>query len=286
LFQINESEPKNTKFNCNILNFDDYEFSSICKLQNGELVVVDDKKHEILLFNDQFDYLKSIKVIDGLQICHPQRIFSENGNVYLVQRNNHQLFQLDLKFTKIKRLIRKNGEIYDSNNYPLDIFINSDYIYILILRGLKTCLQVFNLNGDFENEISLTKITNSSIPAIDILKNENKKLKLKIKNHIVFVMSETKIYIFDLEGILKNKIRVNNLNSFCFMNNFLITHSEDGYVRFYRTKDNLFEKYCFNRVIEEHVSSIKSKSTFIEYVNKKLMIFLTDQNSLAFVNIE
>ena len=48
---------------------------------------------------------------------------------------------------------------------------------------------------------------------------------------------------------------------------------------------NLFEKYTYKRVIEEYVNSIKSKSTFIEYVNKKLMIFLSDQNSLAFVNI-
>ena len=98
-------------------------------------------------------------------------------------------------------------------------------------------------------------------------------------------MSESKIYMFDLDGVLKNKVRVNNVNSFCFMNNFLITHSEDGYVRFYRAQDNLFEKYTYKRVIEEYVNSIKSKSTFIEYVNKKLMIFLSDQNSLAFVNI-
>ena len=285
LFQINETETTNSTFNCNKLNFDDYEFASLCKLENEELAVVDDKKHEILLFNDQFDYLRSIKVIDGLSICHPQRIFSEQGNVYLVQRNNHQLFQLDLKLSKIKRLIRKNGEIYDSNNYPVDIFINSDNIYILILRGLHLCLQVFNLNGDFIHEISLTKVNNSSIPAIDVLKTENKKLKLKIKNQTVFLMSESKIYMFDLDGVLKNKVRINNVNSFCFMNNFLITHSEDGYVRFYRAQDNLFEKYTYKRVIEEYVNSIKSKSTFIEYVNKKLMIFLSDQNSLAFVNI-
>lgn len=255
--------------------------------ENNEIAIVDEEKHEILLFNDQFDYLRSIKSIDGLKICHPKKIFCYNQSVYLVQRNNHQLFQLDLNFSKIKRLIRKSGEIYDTNNYPLDVFINSDNIYVLILRGLHTYLQVFDHNGEFNYEIKLQKKINSNRPLNDTIKEENTRiLNFKVKNHTIFAMSKSKLFIFDSDGALKHIIHVNNLNSFGFMNNLLITHSEDGHVRSYEARDNLFEKYSYKLLMDVFISSVKSKSSFFENVNEKLMVFLLDENSLAFVDIQ
>ena len=267
------------------IKFDDYEFASICKLEESEqLIAVDEKKSEVLIFNYDFDYLKTIKEINGVQICHPERIFCQNGNLYLVQRNYHQLFQLDMKLGEIKQLIRKNGEVYDSINYPLDIFISHECIYVLILRGAFTTLQVFDLNGEFKHEVKLKK-ANLNFPAIENLKLIKQQLRLKVNNRIIFVFSEKKVHIFSPDGILKHTLHVNNLSNCCFKNNFLITHSHDGIVRIFMSKETQFEKYYFNQIFEHQLDSLKLKSSFFEFLNQKLIIFLKKENSLQLFSI-
>lgn len=283
---------KINKIDINELKFRDYIFTSMCKSNfTDQIAAVARDQNEILLFDLQYDYIKSIKKVADIDIFNPQCIFNYNDNFYLTQLNNHQLLIIDKEFKRVKRQIRKDGET-NSSNYPIDIFVNNNAIYMLVLhQNNHLRLQVFNLEGDFMREIELSK----TYPQTPAILNDNLNLKWKIKAYndifVVYSLSndnnfKSKVHIFDLEGKLKHILVIANLCDLCFINNFILTHSNDGFIGFYAAKKQTqFEKYFYQLAFKLKFEKLNSKSSLITFLNDTIVVFIENENLLVNLNL-
>ena len=265
----------------------DKKIKSLNRLWNfndEELFLTGCDDNKILILDNHFNIINEITDIEGLKLCSPLGICSDNiENIYVCDYGNHRVLIIDQKFTKVKKIIGKRGSAFGEFVDPLDICFNSNCLYVLD-RELKR-VQEFTRNGDFVREIKLYEIltsSNSSILYLNDRKLLTRPVRMCISNGLIAILdSFKKVYIYNLRGEFKHVIDSNINMLMCLISEYLFTCNRDGIFVCYQ-RNQIFHNYKeFKILFERSIDCLKSSKSYMHFFDDQLVFLLTDDNAIA-----
>jgi hypothetical protein len=232
--------------------------TSICSINDKYLLLTYNKDNKIVKLSSNYKVLDEIKIVDRMKLENPTLICTDGiGHVYLLNANNTQVIIMDLEMKTVKRVLRYSQ--FGSESI-VSIMHCDGKLYVLD----SNFLHVFTADGTFSNKMVLN-ISNPTNMTIN-------------ENFIVIKDEKNKIFVFDLNGMLKTKIisdDIGNINSISLINGYLFIHSADGCFICYKQSNEDFE-LVFKRVIGD----LRDVSASIIYFNRQIVVLLPYERSI------
>ncbi len=242
------------------------KISRLCNLSDKYLILLnnDDIKHELTILDENFSFKTRLSSIGSRKFKQPITLCSDEvENIYLCDAGYSQILILDFEFTVIKRIIGKKGRKNGEFSGLIDICHSNNRLYVL-----DKCkrIQIFTNQGDFirvmkvfknnstdeSDDTDVVEVVSSSNDSMTSGVNKSEStngkyldspMSIKTCNNTLVVLDDNScIYIYNLDGYLKQIINSEKIIAVSLTENFLFILKEPSIFTCYEynLKDNVY----------------------------------------------
>ena len=249
--------------------------TSMCNLNNTQLIVTDNQQNEICILDSNLKYLKRISNISGLRFNGPRGISTNNtDSVYICDTGNDRVVITDINFTIVKRIIGKKGKSVNQFDWPTDVCFYDGNIFVL--DEINYRVQRFNSLGDFKEVMYAKKLS-------PVIERSNIFKKISVDNDLIAISNKYFVYIIDFNG--NELLKLGNLGvplKSLFLNgSYLITHNTNGSIICYGLETDKNNQKSFKIVFERAIDAFKKQTSSITKFNNKLLFLCMCDNLLV-----